>query len=95
MKMKKTLLIIVWLITLKLKAQDFKQTIRGSVIDKNLLQSIAGAIVFIDGDSALCDTSDITGNFEIKNVSVGRHSILIQHRLYNDATLTDILLNSG
>jgi len=95
MKLKKTLSILTLLLGSKLSAQEFKQTIRGTITDKNLLQTISGARIIVDGDSTLCDTSDINGQFEIKNVKVGRHSIYVNHINYNDANINDILLSSG
>lgn len=95
MKRINTLLLLLLAGSLNLQAQTLKQTIRGTVTDKNLLQPIKGVRIVIDNDSLLCDTSDANGQFEINNVVVGRHRVNAYHSTYNDAYLPDVLLNSG
>ncbi len=67
------LLAISWLAI----AQRPTQSIKGKVVDKNSLQTLPGANVYIlQGDSiAYGTTSDLDGNFKLVNIPVGRHFI--------------------
>ena len=53
------------------------QSIKGRITDKNTLQTMPGANVYIfQGDSiAYGGTSDIDGNYKFENVPVGRHFV--------------------
>lgn len=95
MKLQNTLLILALGSLFSLKSQAYRQTIRGTVSDKVLMQGIEGVRVTVDGDSAYCDTTDINGMFEINSVLVGRHKITAFHARYGEITLWDVLLNSG
>ncbi|MCC6817671.1 MAG: TonB-dependent receptor [Bacteroidia bacterium] len=80
---------------LQLDAQVLKQTIRGVVIDKALLRPIEGVKITIDNDTIWTALTDSLGQFEIIDVTVGRHKVLAQSERYFDAYLPDVLLNSG
>lgn len=95
MKLKNTLLIIAVNVSIGLMAQDYRQNIRGTVTDKNLQIPVSGAVVCIDNDSLHCDTSDINGQYELKDVRVGRHNISAIHNTYGEISVPGVLLNSG
>lgn len=95
MKLYNTLSVIALFIALPAFSQQYKQTIRGQVLDRNLQTPISGVTVCVDGDTSLCDTSDIYGNYEIKNVKVGRHNLSGSLMGYGEAVIPSILLNSG
>jgi hypothetical protein len=93
--MKAKLLVLGVLFTMNVKAQQYTQTIRGTVNNKLIGTPISGAIISINASSTLSDTSDVNGMFEFNNVTVGRHTISIHAEGYNDVLMTDVLLNSG
>lgn len=95
MILKNTVFIFMLIALRSLGAQGYRQNIRGNVMDKTLMTPIAGAKVMLDGDTTLVAYSDSSGQFEILNVVVGRHSVLVKHYAYADAYLPDVLLNSG
>jgi hypothetical protein len=77
-------------------AQQFTQTVRGSVIDKISQRPIPGAIVTIENSNPLNGTTtDINGKFALRNVSVGRQSIKVTYIGYKDYILPNIVVNSG
>ncbi len=70
-RMQKLSLIILWLLfTLNLVAQkDYKQTIRGTVVDKYTLMPLIGATVILLGSEPLTGTAtDEQGNFRLEHI---------------------------
>lgn len=78
-------------------AQDLKQSIRGQVIDKDTRQPIPGAnVVLLDNPDSLVGTStDLEGRFELKNVTVGRHTVQFTFMGYLPQILNNIEVNTG
>ncbi|MCB0641661.1 MAG: carboxypeptidase-like regulatory domain-containing protein, partial [Phaeodactylibacter sp.] len=76
--MKKTFA-LAWLCLLPffVSAQQFTQTVRGTVTDASNNEPLIGVEVAVyQGDSLLTgNTTDIDGNFEILNVPVGRYRV--------------------
>ncbi|GLR19148.1 TonB-dependent receptor [Portibacter lacus] len=73
------------------------QVVRGTVVDQESQFPLIGVNVAIptaDG-SFLGGTSDLDGNFRIEGVPLGRMSITFSYLGYNDAQLTDIIVNSA
>ncbi|MBC7827861.1 MAG: TonB-dependent receptor [Chitinophagaceae bacterium] len=80
-------------VTLLTYAQ-FTQTIRGRVVDQLLQKPLAGATVSIDG----INKSGITqsdGSFRIKDVPVGSHQLQVSFIGFKEATLENIVVNTG
>ena len=74
--MKKSLIFLVFILVSHIVFAQPKQTIKGSVIDKDTRQTLAGATLIIaDVQPVMGTSSDENGNFSIKNVPVGRHKI--------------------
>jgi len=70
------------------------QTIRGKVVDQLLQKALAGATVSIDGiTKSVITQSD--GSFRINDVSVGSHQIQVSFIGFKDATLHNIVVNTG
>lgn len=77
-------------------AQSFKQTIRGKVIDKETHQPLPGASVILqNSDPVVGVISDLDGEFEIKNIPIGRQGITISYIGYNTVELKNLLLQTG
>ena len=94
----KKILIFSFLIATKLIvfSQDITKTVRGSVIDKQSQFPIPGAkVIIVDSDPFLGSITDYNGNFEIKNVPIGRIQVQISFIGYEPATLSNLELKSG
>ncbi|MCH2234193.1 MAG: TonB-dependent receptor [Crocinitomicaceae bacterium] len=90
------ILIFVLLVSLTGLSQEITQTVRGSVIDKQSQFPIPGAkIIVANTDPVLGAMSDFDGNFEIKNVPVGRITLQISFVGYEPLTLSNLELKSG
>ncbi len=90
-----SILFLLFGFTLAGKAQQYSQTIKGTVTDKNLLSPIAGVKVRIDADTANIAITDSNGYYEIKNVAVGRVRITASHQAYAEVNIPNLLLTSG
>ena len=73
-----------------------RQTIRGTVTDRDSKITLPGASVVIVGSNPIIGTAtDMDGNFILENVTVGRHDIKVTFIGYEDAVLTEVLLGSA
>lgn len=90
------LLLISLLLSSSSYAQALSQTIRGQVIDAESQIPLIGAnVVIIDSDPLIGAATDQDGNFRIKEVPVGRHSIKISYLGYETAFIHELLVGSG
>ena len=79
-----------------LYAQQLKQTVRGTVVDKVSQTPIIGAtIVVLNSSPVIGAATDANGMFILKNVSVGRQTIKVTYMGYKAATLSNLVINSG
>ncbi len=62
------------------------QSIRGVILDKESRIKLEGAIIHIPGINRHT-LSSINGNFELKNIPIGRHNIEIQYFGYKNNIL--------
>ena len=75
---------------------QLNQTIRGRVVDSETKQSLPGAnIVLLTTNPLIGSSSDWDGNFEIKNVKVGRYTIQVSFLGYQTATIREVMVSSG
>ncbi|MPQ48974.1 prevent-host-death protein [Marinifilum sp. N1E240] len=94
MKILKTILLI--LICVNLQAQEFTQTVKGKIVSKDTEEPLAFANIHIkDTDPIIGGTSDIDGNFELKNVPVGRVNIEVSYIGYESLQILDVVVNSA
>ncbi|MBC8048449.1 MAG: TonB-dependent receptor [Fimbriimonadaceae bacterium] len=96
--MKKLLLSItvLVLITSNTFAQNFTQTIRGQVLDKESQSPIPGVnIIILDSDPLLGTATDFDGYYVIENVAAGRISIQATFIGYEPFTMNNIELTTG
>lgn len=95
--MKQVSLIILLFIVQSLSfGQELTQTVRGTITDKQSQFPIPGAKVLVMGSEPLLGAiTDFDGNFEIKNVPIGRHSLEIKFSGYETAVLPNLELKSG
>ncbi len=76
-------------------SQSYTQTIKGTVIDKVLQSPIKGAEIIFGFDSSKYTTSNENGEFELKNIAVGRIKVIVRHIQYQEVVLSNLLLTSG
>lgn len=95
--MKKVFLIILSLLLSNfLYAQEITQTIKGKVIDSETQIELPGAtIIVVNSNPIMGTTTDIDGNFRLKNVPVGRISLQISYIGYNNQYVSGLLVTSG
>ena len=92
----KSILLLSLLIQIVSYGQDITTTIRGTITDKQSQFPIPGAkIRVLDSEPMLGGISDIDGNFEIKNVPVGRRSLQISFLGYEPVVLGNLELKSA
>ena len=71
------------------------QTIRGQVCDIASGEPMIGVTITVENGITMATVSDIDGNFEIKNVPVGRHSVRASYIGYEPVLLKEQLVSSG
>lgn len=71
-------------------------SISGKVIDRHSFQPLIGAaVVIFNTDPFIGGTTNLSGEFTLNKVPIGRHDLKIQYLGYDDVFLTGIELNSG
>jgi hypothetical protein len=76
-------------------AQDFLQTVKGNVIDKETKESLPGAAIqLIESDTTIAAVTDTSGYFFIQ-VPVGRQSFRVTFTGYEDLIVPNVLITSG
>ncbi len=89
------LLILSVKITLGQDNKDFKQTIRGTVVDKVTQMTLPGVNMVLQGTSpAIGTVTDMNGDFKLENIDVGSHTLLISYLGYEPKTVS-IELTTG
>jgi len=99
MKFKNLVLLVLILISGVSLAQEnkgYKQTIRGTVIEKITQMPLSGATVVIRESNPVIGTiTDLDGNFKLENIDVGHYSIYISFIGFEPIILSDILVTTG
>ena len=76
-------------------AQNYLQTIRGKVIDKQSQAALPGAsVVVVDSVKLLGSATDEEGVFKIAGVPVGRRQLKISYLGYKETTIP-VIVNTG
>lgn len=79
-----------------LHAQTLTQTVRGTVIDKQVKSPLPGVVVqLLNADPPKGTSTDLNGNFKLTNIPVGRQSFRISFIGYQEIFLNDIDVSSG
>ena len=76
-------------------SQNYSQTVKGTVINKILQSPIEGAVILLGLDSSKYTISNQNGEFEFKNLGVGRIKLVVRHTQYHEVVLSNLLLTSG
>src|SRR5687768_2651213 len=85
-KLKKSILLLplLFIISGSALANEYVQTIRGTVQEKNLLSPLEGAVLYLDNDSLNTQRSGPDGSFEFREVPVGSHEIHCRMQGYKE-----------
>jgi len=91
--MKKLFLLLISLSSISLLfAQEFSQSIKGTILDKSGEYPLIGVnVVLLNYEPFTAATTDFDGNFKIENVPVGRHSLKCTYIGYEDVVIPNIL----
>ncbi len=81
-------------------AQNYTQTVKGTVLEKGIKIPLIGATVVavLPGNSenrVIGAVTDLEGHFRLNNVPVGKIGIQVTYLGYKDAVLSNITVNSG
>ncbi|MGF1585632.1 MAG: carboxypeptidase regulatory-like domain-containing protein [Bacteroidales bacterium] len=77
-------------------AQNYTQTVRGRISDKETHQPVAFATIALQTNGSLLGAiSDDSGNYRIDNVPVGRASLQISFVGYEGVTINNLEITSG
>ena len=72
------------------------QTIKGKIRDLDSDESLPGVNLYIDKSDPIIGTvTDIDGNFRLKDVSVGRHNLIVTFIGYKTQTIPNVLVTAG
>jgi hypothetical protein len=95
--LKRNLLLILLLqFGCVVSAQTLTQTIRGSIVDQITQQTLPGAtVVLLNSDPLMGATTDVNGNFKLKNVPVGVHTLKVSFLGYKEFVLPNVNVTSG
>ncbi len=89
-------LILLLLFSIAGYSQNYVQTVRGSLTDKDSNAPLWGASVVVVNSSPLIGTlTDSSGNFKLVKVPVGRHTLKITFIGYEDIVLPELLVSTG
>ena len=77
------------------QTNEATQTIRGQVCDVASGEPMIGVTITVENGTTMATVSDLDGNFEIKNVPVGRHSVRASYIGYEPVLLKEQLVSSG
>ncbi len=92
----KKILTLLLLIGLRTQAQDYTQTVRGTVKDKESQAMLGNLQVSITTAANTPTTStDKMGVFKLEKIPVGRHTIRVSLTGYKEAIIPDLIVNSA
>lgn len=94
--MRLNLFLVTLFLSTSIVAQNLTQTIRGTVTDRESEFTLPGAtVVLLSTDPIRGVSTNVNGNFELKDVPVGRHSLQIKFLGYEEMVLPNILVGSA
>ena len=71
------------------------QIIKGQVTERSIKTPVSAATISLEGDFKQSTISDSSGNFILKNVPVGRRSIVVTFIGFKPVTMNNLLVESG
>ncbi len=96
-KLKRIVLLILTIgISSNILAQDIKQTIRGTIVDRETTGPLPGAtVILIGSDPLIGTTTGPDGEFRLDQVPVGRQTLRVSFIGYEEIAIPDILVSSA
>ena len=88
-------LILLFPSMMRAQVNQAVQTVRGQVCDVASGEPMVGVTITVENGTTIGAVSDIDGNFEIKNVPVGRHSVRATYIGYEPVLLKEQMVTSG
>jgi hypothetical protein len=89
-------LTICLLNSISVDAQNLSQNLKGIVIDEQTTYPLIGASVEIPGsDPVIATVTDVDGTFILKDVPLGRHTLLINYIGYQSKVLSNVIVASA
>ncbi len=77
-------------------AQNFTQTMKGTVLDKTVKTPLVGAtVVLLDAEKTTGAMTDTDGRFRLPAIPVGKHTLRVTYLGYKEAVIPNITVNSG
>ncbi len=77
------------------QAKVFTQTVRGKVTDRDTRSGLPNAsVVLLNSDPLKGTSTDLEGNFILKDVPVGSQSISVSYTGYQTVVLPDVLVST-
>ncbi|MEZ4941421.1 MAG: TonB-dependent receptor [Saprospiraceae bacterium] len=77
-------------------AQNFTQTLKGTVVDKAVNTPLVGAtVVLLGAEPPMGAMTDPDGRFRLPAVPVGKHSLRVTYLGYKEMVIPNITVNSG
>jgi len=93
--MKYFFVIILTFIGFNVVSQSLRQTVRGTIKDKETLEPIIGAkFELFNSDPYQATVSDFNGKFRLENVPIGKQTFVISYLGYDIVVLRNIDVNS-
>ena len=89
------IMMLQWPSTMGAQSNQAVQTIKGQVCDVASGEPIVGVTITVENGMTMSTVSDIEGNFIIKNVPVGRHSVRATYIGYEPVLLKEQLVSSS
>ncbi|MDZ4665991.1 MAG: TonB-dependent receptor [Bacteroidota bacterium] len=94
--MKRLKIIIFFTLLSMISRSQITQTIRGTIVDKISQTPLPGAAVYVLGsEPIIVSSSDVSGQFKLQNVPVGKRSIKISFFGYKQVTMQNLTVNAG
>ncbi len=96
MKPKIILALFFSMVSIQLFAQEFTQTVKGTIIDKEGAYPIPMVTVqIISTSDTVSTTTDLDGIFKVENVPVGRITLIANSIGYETSVLSNLELSTG
>jgi len=95
--MRHLVVLIFWITASSSFAQDYTQSIRGRVVDKDTRQPIPGVnVALLDDPENITGTStDEEGRYELPSLDIGRHELRFTFIGYLPQIINNVEVNSG
>ena len=93
---RKTLFILVLLVTTRFLTNAQTQVVKGTISDSKADYPLIGAaVVLVNSDPVIGGVADTNGNFRLEDVPIGRQNFVVQYIGYESLTIPNVLVTQG